>query len=514
MLKQTILKNQDNHQMTDQHTNNLKSKLTFMKNVCGLSSLLNNSSNYWEKAIQNTLYICNREDITKSELENENKNIKNDNNNLFKVTNINQKKNNCNKNIYTKEWSNQENEILIKQYFKLGNKNIKKLSELIKTKSIQQINYRIKKIESKSKMRSFTRQDDLKIIELLEIYGKNWDLIEKNFTDFTSEMLEERYYNKLDPKLKRTKFTEEEDEKIITLYLKYGNKWKEISCYFPDRNANMIKNRFYSFLKKKNNINGFTLNDKNTSFIESSSINTSSNNELLTTNSTDNLKLNNSINSEEIKDDFLMDINQNSNYNDEIAFRIEKILSLNDDIYSSQNGIILKRVNSGGNNNKDINNPNFFDTFKETYQKIFSSNSFTDLNNGYDDDNFLLEKEQNEEKENLFNEFKKLEEIVKKIDSYEEKEINVNNNYIKENKLSNELLQKKDNLNHYQKYLKNKLQKLKENCNNNFNNSDEELKSLLEINDNLLKLISVSKLKIIINKKLTEIENEEDISME
>ena len=42
MLKQTILKNQDNHQMTDQHTNNLKSKLTFMKNVCGLSSLLNN----------------------------------------------------------------------------------------------------------------------------------------------------------------------------------------------------------------------------------------------------------------------------------------------------------------------------------------------------------------------------------------------------------------------------------------------------------------------------------------
>ena len=81
-------------------------------------------------------------------------------------------------------------------------------------------------------MRSFTRQDDLKIIELLEIYGKNWDLIEKNFTDFTSEMLEERYYNKLDPKLKRTKFTEEEDEKIITLYLKYGNKWKEISCYF------------------------------------------------------------------------------------------------------------------------------------------------------------------------------------------------------------------------------------------------------------------------------------------
>ena len=506
--------NQNNQQIQNQQ-NIQKSRIHFMKNIKGFASFLNNSSTYWAGTIQNTLCNCTRDDeIIKSEIEeNENKNI-NPNNNLFKVTNPNSRLNNLNKDIYTKEWTNEENDILIQQYFKLGNKNLRKLSELIQTKSTQQINYRIKKLELKSKMRTFTRQDDLKIIELVEIYGTNWELVSKNFPYFTAEMLEERYNNKLDPKLKRTKFTEEEDEKIVALYSKYGNNWKEIASYFPDRNANMIKNRFYSFLKKKNNINGFTLNDKNTSFIESSSINTSSNNELLTTNSTDNLKLNNSINSEEIKDDFLMDINQNSNYNDEIAFRIEKILSLNDDIYSSQNGIILKRVNSGGNNNKDINNPNFFDTFKETYQKIFSSNSFTDLNNGYDDDNFLLEKEQNEEKEKLFNEFKKLEEIVKKIDSYEEKEINVNNNYIKENKLSNELLQKKDNLNHYQKYLKNKLQKLKENCNNNFNNSDEELKSLLEINDNLLKLISVSKLKIIINKKLTEIENEEDISME
>ena len=100
-------------------------------------------------------------------------------------------------------------------------------------------------------MRSFTRQDDLKIIELVEKYGLNWEIISKNFPDFTPEILEERYNNKLDPKLKRTKFTEEEDEKIVALYSKFGNNWKEIAFYFPDRNANMIKNRFYSFLKKK-----------------------------------------------------------------------------------------------------------------------------------------------------------------------------------------------------------------------------------------------------------------------
>ena len=80
---------------------------------------------------------------------------------------------------------------------------------------------------------------------------------------------------------------------------------------------------------------------------------------------------------------------------------------------------------------------------------------------------------------------------------------------MKENKLYNDLIQKKENLTKYQKYLNNKLQNIKKNYSNN------DIKQLLEINDILLKLISVSKLKIIINQKLNEIENGngEDIQM-
>ena len=50
----------------------------------------------------------------------------------------------------------------------------------------------------------------------------------------------------------------------------------------------------------------------------------------------------------------------------------------------------------------------------------------------------------------------------------------------------------------------------------NYSNSKSDIKELLEINDILLKLISVSKLKIIVNKKLNDIENsyEEDITMD
>ena len=512
------MKNQNNQQ---NQSSVAKSRLNFMKNVRGISSFLNNSSNFWINSIQNTLCNCSRdENIIKNEIE-ESHNNYNINNNLFKVTNQNSKNENLNKN-YTKEWTNEENEILMEQYFKLGNRNLKKLSELLKTKSTQQINYRIKKIESKNKMRSFTRQDDLKIIELVEKYGINWEIISKNFPDFSPEILEERYYNKLDPKLKRTKFTEEEDEKIVALYSKFGNNWKDIAFYFPDRNANMIKNRFYSFLKKKNNIQGVNSIDKTSSFIESSSMITSSNNDLINDNqNNENIKFQyNNINSNINEEEMVMESERNQKKN--IFNNYDNYL--NDDFYTNQNITQLNRVgsiNSGNSGNNNINNPNYFDKFNEAYQKVFSSKSTNHFNlndsgnsndfNNYhiDDDNDLLLQNNNfEEKEKLFSESQRLEELLKKIDSYDnDNKININNNLIKDNNnLYNDLIQKKDNLNNYQTYLNKKLNNLKD----NYSNSNSDIRELLEINDILLKLISVSKLKIIVNKKLNEINNSYD----
>ena len=517
------MKNQNNQQ---NQSSVAKSRLNFMKNVRGISSFLNNSSNFWINSIQNTLCNCSRdENIIKNEIE-ESHNNYNINNNLFKVTNQNSKNENLNKN-YTKEWTNEENEILMEQYFKLGNRNLKKLSELLKTKSTQQINYRIKKIESKNKMRSFTRQDDLKIIELVEKFGINWEIISKNFPDFSPEILEERYYNKLDPKLKRTKFTEEEDEKIVALYSKFGNNWKEIAFYFPDRNANMIKNRFYSFLKKKNNIQGVNSIDKTSSFIESSSMITTSNNDLINDNqNNENIKFQyNNINSNINEEEMVMESERNQKKN--IFNNYDNYL--NDDFYTNQNITQLNRVgsiNSGNSGNNNINNPNYFDKFNEAYQKVFSSKSTNHFNlndsgnsndfNNYhiDDDNDLLLQNNNfEEKEKLFSESQRLEELLKKIDSYDnDNKININVNFIKDNNLYNDLIQKKEKLNNYQIYLNKKLNNKKD----NYSNSNSDIKELLEINDILLKLISVSKLKIIVNKKLNDIENsyEEDITMD
>ena len=133
-------------------------------------------------------------------------------------------------------------------------KNWKKISKVLKTKSPQQCVYRFKKLITKSLNVKWIRSEDIKLIELIENFGYDWDLFTK-LLNKPKDAIINRYKTKLDPKLKRSKFSDEEDNMIIKLYKKYGNKWNQICKFLPNRNSEMIKNRYYSYIRKnlKNN---------------------------------------------------------------------------------------------------------------------------------------------------------------------------------------------------------------------------------------------------------------------
>ena len=67
----------------------------------------------------------------------------------------------------------------------------------------------------------------------------------------------ERYYNQLDPTIKRGSYTAEEDEKICAEVADMGTKWVKIAALLPGRTENQIKTRWYSTLKKKVASGGF-----------------------------------------------------------------------------------------------------------------------------------------------------------------------------------------------------------------------------------------------------------------
>ncbi len=68
------------------------------------------------------------------------------------------------------------------------------------------------------------------------------------------KQIRERYINKLDPRIKREDWSEQEDKIILELYSKVGSKWSEISKNLDGRPENKVKNRFYSYIQKNYDI--------------------------------------------------------------------------------------------------------------------------------------------------------------------------------------------------------------------------------------------------------------------
>ncbi|XVF13968.1 hypothetical protein REPUB_Repub09cG0015600 [Reevesia pubescens] len=65
-----------------------------------------------------------------------------------------------------------------------------------------------------------------------------------------------RWINYLRPDLKRGGFTESEEDQIIQLHSRLGNRWSKIASHFPGRTDNEIKNHWNTRIKKKLKILG------------------------------------------------------------------------------------------------------------------------------------------------------------------------------------------------------------------------------------------------------------------
>ena len=60
----------------------------------------------------------------------------------------------------------------------------------------------------------------------------------------------ERYFNHIDPNLKRDKWSPDEDLLVMEQQQKIGNRWSEIAKFLPGRTENQVKNRFKGLLKR------------------------------------------------------------------------------------------------------------------------------------------------------------------------------------------------------------------------------------------------------------------------
>ena len=78
-----------------------------------------------------------------------------------------------------------------------------------------------------------------------------WSTVADSLPGRVGKQCRERWFNHLDPSVKKGEWTPEEDDIVFEMQKQRGNKWSEIARLVPGRSENAVKNRWNSSARKR-----------------------------------------------------------------------------------------------------------------------------------------------------------------------------------------------------------------------------------------------------------------------
>ncbi|CAI9770232.1 unnamed protein product [Fraxinus pennsylvanica] len=163
------------------------------------------------------------------------------------------------------KWTKEEDETLRDAVQQFNGKCWKGIAKCLPGRTDVQCLHRWQKVINPELNKGlWTKEEDDVLIELVGKQGnKKWSEVAKHLPGRIGKQCRDRWHNHLNPEINKGAWTKEEDEILINAHAVYGNKWAEMTKLLPGRPENSIKNRWNCSLNKKfanSTACGFALN--------------------------------------------------------------------------------------------------------------------------------------------------------------------------------------------------------------------------------------------------------------